>query len=174
METKKNDVMKYEAILPEDFDGTFRFTNWTDEDFVGVWGSKEYRFAAQTTSPILIADHSPLEIQSIRKKFAKDLAEREFFKSKKYETLRFREGPIDEMGMIQPRGSGMSHAGQYSIDDLAPFIKQCLTPLTVAKAAVTQVERQPLEDKLSKNEEGDINTKAIDLKTSLKKKALEA
>jgi len=66
--------MKYETTLPEDFDGVFRFNNWSNADFVGGWGGKKYIFAAETTSPMVIPEHSPLEIQYIRKKFAKDLA----------------------------------------------------------------------------------------------------
>ena len=80
-------IMKYETVLPPDFDGVFRFTNWTKEDFVGIWGSKEYHLPALSTSPMVIPDHSPLEIQHIRKKFAKDLAEREFYKSAKYKAF---------------------------------------------------------------------------------------
>ncbi len=177
---KKQDIMSYQSVLPEDFDGTFRFTNWSDEDFIAKWNSKEYRFAAQTTSPILISDQTPLEIQSIRKKFAKDLAEREFFKGRKYETIRSREGNKDEMGMIQPRGNGMSHAGTYSIDDLAPFIRRCLEPLAVARAVVTESSAPPIEEKLTKDESGELNSivvekggDLIETKRSLRQKALK-
>jgi len=59
-------IMKYETSLPEDFTGVFYFTNWSNEDFVGKWGGKQYTFAAETTSPMVIPEHSPLEIQHIR------------------------------------------------------------------------------------------------------------
>jgi hypothetical protein len=169
----KKDIMAYEPVLPVDFDGTFRFTNWTDEDFTATWGKKEYRFPAGTTSPILMPDQTTLEIQQIRKKFAKDLAEREYFKSTRYEHERLREGPKDDMGMIQPRGQGMSHAGQYSLDTLTPYIQRCLLPLQVSKAEVKDSPKAPLENILSRNEEGQLNTEVVLPKTSLRKKALD-
>ncbi len=177
---EQKNIMQYESVLPENFDGTFRFTNWSDEDFIGKYDSKEYRFPAGTTSPILMANHTPLEIQSIRKKFAKDLAEREFFKSKQYENLRIREGTKDDLGMIQPRGYGMSHAGTYSLESLSPFIQRCLEPLSVSRAVVTEVQQIPLEEKLSRDNSGELNSivveqngDLIETKKSLRKKALE-
>lgn len=161
MENKKADVLEYSPVLPVDFDGTFRFTNWTDEDFIGKWNSLEYRFPAKTTSPILISDQTPLEIQSIRKHFAKALAEREFFKGRVYETLRLREGEKDDMGMIKPRGYGMSHAGVYTIKDLTPFIQKCLEPLQIARAEVKEGKRDDLEEKLSRDADGELNTIAV-------------
>lgn len=165
----QNDVMKYETVLPENFDGTFRFTNWTDEDFVGVWGGKEYHFPAKSTSPILM-NQTPLEIQQIRKKFAKNLAEREFFKSQSYDALKNQERNSDG----SPRLNSIQQAGTYSMDSLAPFIQRCLEPLPITRATVTNAPTEPLENKLSRNEAGELNTEAIDKKVSLKKKALEA
>lgn len=154
-------IMKIETSLPQNFDGVFRFTNYSDEDFVGKWGGKEYHYAANTTAPMIIPEHSPLEIQSIRKKFAKDLAEREFFKGNKYETFRLREGAKDDMGMIIPRAHGMSHAGQYSIGDLTPFIQRALEPLPVSQAIVRNQDIVKTESMLSKNDDGELNTGAI-------------
>ncbi len=166
--------MKYDSTLPEDFNGTFHFTNWSSEDFIGTWGKKQYHFPAETTSPMIIPEHSPLEVQYIRKKFAKDLAEREYFKSPQYEQKRLREGVKDEMGMIQPRGNGMSHAGMYSIDELTPFIQKALEDLPKAKALVTKLETPPIEESLSRDDDGELRTKVVNEKTSLVKKALEA
>ena len=168
MENK--DIMQYQPILPEDFDGTFKFTNWTDEDFVGKWDSKEYHFPAQSTSPMIIINHTPLEIQQIRKKFAKDLAEREFFKSGSYSKLQSQERNNDG----SPRLNSIQQAGTYSVETLTPFIQKCLEPLPIAKVKITDAPKEKLEDKLSRNEEGQLNTEAIDKKLSLKKKALEA
>jgi hypothetical protein len=33
-------IMRYETTLPADFDGTFWFTNPTDEEFIGVWAKR--------------------------------------------------------------------------------------------------------------------------------------
>lgn len=163
------DILSYEPVLPADFDGTFRFTNWTDEEFVGKWGSKEYHFPPNSTSPILMPNQTPLEIQSIRKKFAKDLAEREFFKSQKYGKLINQERNPDGSARLP----GIHGAGTYSLDDLVPMIQKCLEPLPSTQAKVVQGESFPLMDKLHKDEEGEPVTQAIDKKISLKKKALE-
>jgi hypothetical protein len=167
-------IMRYESVLPENFDGTFKFSNWSEEDFVGKWNSKEFLFPKGTTVALVMPEHSPLEIQHIRKKFAKDLAEREFFKSSKYEAFRSREGAKDDMGMIQPRGQGMSHAGQYTIEELTPFIKKGLESLTDAKLISQPVQKIALEEVMHRDNEGKLVTEAIDGKTSLRDKALKA
>lgn len=157
----EENIMAYESVLPPDFDGTFKFSNPSDEDFIGKWNSREYLFPAGTTVPMIMSEHSPLEIQHIRKKFALDLAEREFFKTKKYETFRSREGVKDDMGMIQPRGNGMSHAGQYTIGELTPFIQKCLQPLPVATLTSKEAKKTKLEDVLHKDDDGKLVTAAL-------------
>ncbi len=164
-----NDVMKYESILPADFDGVFRFSNPSTEDFIGRWGSKEYLFPAETTTPIVIPEHSPLEIQNIRKKFAKDLAEREFYKSKNYKVLAGQEGKPGNRTF-----NSIHQAATYTLDDLAPYIQQCLKPLTAGQLRVKEVIKRPLEDDLTRNADGALNSEAIDSKTSLRAKALNA
>lgn len=153
--------MKYETTLPEGFTGTFYFTNYSDEEFAAKWDGKEYIFPAGTTSPMIIPEHSPLEIQQIRKKFAKDLAEREFFKTKHYEHLRLREGVKDEYGMLIPRGQGMGHAGTYSMDMLTPLIQKALEQLPASSAFVRKAPTVRLEEKLTRNADGEIGTAPI-------------
>lgn len=162
-------VMRYESTLPEDFDGTFKFTNDSDEDFVGVWGSKEYIFPANTTAPMVIPEHSPLEIQNIRKKFAKDWAEREWFKSKGYKNFQGQEGKPGNRTF-----NSIHQAAAYTLQDLEPYIQRCLKPLPIAKASVKPVPVVPIENKLTRNEDGNLNTEAINAKTSLRNKALNA
>lgn len=169
MDKQTEEIMKYEPLLPQDFDGMFWFTNWTKEDFVGMWGNKEYNFPAQTTSPIVMMNQTPLEVQSIRKKFAKDLAEREFGKGEEYLKLIAQERNNDG----SPRLNSFQQAGSYSINSLAPLIQQCLIPLPVGEVKIKDAPKKNMEDSLSKNEEGEINTQVIDRKISLKKKALE-
>jgi hypothetical protein len=163
----QDSIMKFETTLPEDFTGVFTFTNWTDEDFTGVWGKKEYLFPANSSSPMIIPEHSPLEIQHIRKKFAKDLAEREFFKSKKYEAFRAPEGTLGNRSL-----NSIHMANSYSIDDLVGNIQKCLVSLPVKKASVSVATGTPLEDKLSRDEEGNINTRVVSKNESLREKAL--
>ena len=169
MQTQDN-IMKYESVLPEDFDGVFKFTNWSKEDFVGVWGGKEYLFPAEATSPMIMPEFSPLEIQHIRKKFAKNLAEREYFKSAGYKALKKQETNADG----SPRLNSSLQAGTYSINELAPFIQKALEPLTVGRVTVSRASKTPVEDKLTRDEEGKLNTEAIDSKTSLRAKALNS
>lgn len=161
--------MKHETLLPEDFDGTFRFTNWTDEDFTGVWSKKEYVFPARSTVPMVIPEHSPIEVQHIRKKFAKDLAEKWFFNhSEEYKRMFGQEKNQDGSARL----NSIHQAGTYNIDMLAPLIQRCLEPLPISKATVKEVKGEKIEDKLSRNEDGELNTKALKQGDSLRQEAL--
>lgn len=161
--------MDYESVLPADFDGVFRFSNPSKEDFIGIWGSKEYLFPAESTVPLVIMEHSPLEIQHIRKKFAKDLAEREFYKSKSYKVMQGQEGKSGNRVF-----NSIHQAATYTLKDLEPYIQQCLKPLPVSKLMSKPVVRTTVEDKLHRNPDGSMQTEAINDKTSLKAKALNA
>jgi len=160
----------YQDILPEDFDGQFYFTNFTDEDFVGKWGGKLYTFPAKSRSPMVIPEHSPLEIQNIRKKFAKDLAEEQFYKSDKYKFLMKQERNADGT----PRLNGIQQAGTYNDGDLNDFIQRCLEPLDVKRATSKKMDLPNIQDSLSRNDSGELNTEVVDPKSSLKEKALRA
>lgn len=162
-------IMKFERVLPSNFTGVFYFSNPSDEDFIGIWGSKEYLFPAQSTVPMIIPEHSPLEIQHIRKKFAKDLAEREFYKSKGYDQLRDQEGKPGDR-----RFNSIHQAVAYTLSDLTPYIQNCLEPLKPAEILSKPADSTPMVDKLSRNDEGALNSEAIDGKTSLRAKAFNA
>ncbi len=161
-------IMKVDNVLPADFDGVFKFTNWSDEEFVGVWGKKEYHFVPNATSPMVIPEHSPLEIQQIRKKFAKDLAEREFYKTEKYGRFQGQERTAEGVAKL----NSIHQAASYTMDDLTEGIQKCLKPLEEKRAFVETVEEIPMESKLSKDDEGNLNTMAVDRKVSLKERAL--
>jgi len=156
---KKQDVMERVKMLPENFDGIVRFTNWSDEDFTGRWNSKDYEFKANTTSPLFIAEHSPLELLNIVKKFALDLAVREWGKSEWTKQALKRERNADG----SPRIGGYSSQGAaaYSIDQLAPMIQKGLYIYNESKARVHEVLRPKLEERLSKDDEGKTVTKAV-------------
>ena len=156
MEQKK-DIMEVERVLPENFDGVFRFTNDSDEDFIGKWNSKEYLFKAHTTSPMQMLEHTPLEIQQIRKKFAMDWAQRELGKSELYKNLLKQERNSDGT----PRSSSIHGAATYSIDQLTPYIQRCLKPLPESKAVVSEAMTIKIEKKLSRNEDGKLNTRPL-------------
>jgi hypothetical protein len=151
------EIMKVESTLPEDWNGTFYFTNWTEEEFVGRYNSKDYHFAPMTTAPMIMPDFSPIQIQQIRKKFAKDLAEKELGNTAMYK--RFLKQEKNDDG--SPRLSSMQKAATYSTDDLASLIQKGLTALPKSKAKITESNLPKVEDKLSKNEDGKINTRAV-------------
>jgi hypothetical protein len=139
-------------ILPEDFDGVFRFTNFSDEDFVAKWDKVEYTFPANKTSP-MVMNATPVEIQNIRKKFARELAEREFYKTPKF----------NKMNEHVPGGK----PALYTDSDLQPFIQKCLEPLPIVHARTRVLPKDNLEDKNSKDEEGNPLTVPLDKKKSL-------
>ncbi len=149
--------IKESSVLPEDFDGVFKFTNASDRPFAAKWNGVEYAFPAMSTSRMIIAGATPEEVQHIRKKFAKEYAEREFYRSGKFKTME------DET----PAGSGKSPA-IYSGADLEPYINQCLEPLPVARASAKIL---PKED--NKNYHTEVTT-VLDSKDLDNKKPLVA
>lgn len=113
---------KTDSVLPPDFDGVFRFTNFTDEEFKAKWGKVEYTFPAQKTIPLIVPGHSPEQVQHIRKKFARELAVQEFYKTKKFKKMDdTKPGEVPAL---------------YTDSDLEPFIQRCLEPLPIAQATL--------------------------------------
>jgi hypothetical protein len=129
---------KYEPdAYPDDFDGVFKFTNATDEDFKTLWNNVEYVFPAQKTVPMIIANSSLEEIQSIRKKFAKRLAEREYFKSKDFKKIA--------NGLKDP--SMGRNVIQSAVDEtlMQEYVDQCLKPLEIGRASVNKLPEEKLQ-----------------------------
>lgn len=159
------------TIFPKGADMRFPFTNRSDEDFAGIWGKKAYTFKAMTTTPMLgmIADASPLDLQGIRKKFAKDWAVAQFFK-KEGRQLESQEKNADG----SPKFNSIHMARSYTDADLAPYIQMCLEPLPESDVTVEDIISIPIEETLTRDEDGNLVTEAISSKTSLRKKALEA
>jgi len=116
-------------MLPENFDGVFRFTNFTDQDFDVSWNSIQYTFPAMKTIPMVIPDSTMQEIQSIRKMFARKLAVREFYKTPKFISMNGQQVPA-----------------LYTDSDLEPFIQRCLEPLPVASATMKQLPKDKDEN----------------------------
>ena len=138
MKSTKNEVEDY----PEDFDGVFKFTNATDEDFVTLWNNKEYTYPAGKTVPMVISNATLEEIQQIRKYFAKRLAEREYFKSKEYKKIK--------NGTANPNGGGTLVPSMFNEELLQPWVNQCLTPLPMGRATVNTLPSEELPIKASK------------------------
>lgn len=139
-------------LLPPDFDGVFRFTNATSEDFTAKWGNVAYTFPAQKTTPMIIPGATPEEVQHIRKKFAKELAIREFYKSPRF--LKLNDTPMG------------GTAATYTEDELTRFIQTCLEPLPIAQATV-EVLPKDSESRYRKDNKGRNVTKVLDPGESL-------
>ena len=119
-------------------DGTFYFTNpgigkFTDKygnvstDFKTLWNNKEYTFKGNTTSPLLIPNSTPEEIQNIRKQFAKNYATAWFFTTKRYKDLVKKGGYIP---------------ATYDEDtEYKDTIQACLTPLPKSQMEVRNIPK---------------------------------
>jgi hypothetical protein len=160
------------TVLPKGADMRFPFTNRAEEVFIGRWGKREYHFQPMTTTPMLgmIDNASPLDLQSIRKKFAHDWAEWQFFQSPRAKSLQSQEKNPDGT----PRFNSIHMSSAYNEKDLQPYIQMCLEPLPIGEAIVTEVVTTPLEEILHRDDDGSLVTEAISKSTSLRKKAKEA
>ncbi len=121
-----------EIEMDEDFDGVFRFTNNSEEEFKVLWNNKEYTFAPKSRSPMIIQGETLENIQAIRKKWAFKWAEKEWFKSSRYQDLM-------EMG----RKAG----GIFPTRDdkeLEPYIQMCLSPLPISRAKIKEGKKEDL------------------------------
>ncbi len=145
-------------VLPEDFDGVFRFTNFTNGEFKAKWNSVEYTFPPMKTTPLIIAGATPEEVQNIRKKFAKELAVEIFYGTKKFKDM-------DK----NPTGD-WKRSATYTESDLAPFIQRCLEPLPAAQAKARALPKDDGE-KYHKDEEGKPVTRILKANESLRKEA---
>lgn len=139
-------------VLPQDFSGVFYFTNKSDEDFTAKWDKVEYTFPANKTSP-MIMNFTPIEIQSIRRKFAREFAEREFYKTDKFQ----------KMNAHVPGGTPPT----YTESDLASIIQQCLEPLPIANAKTRVLPNERLEKLNAQDEEGNPITQPLERTRSL-------
>lgn len=122
--------VKNTEVLPADFDGVFRFTNWTDREFTAKWNNVAYKFAPNATSPMIISGATPEEVQHIRRKFAEELGVQEFYRSKEFK----------DKNAEAPAGSGVTPA-IYTDTDIAPYVQRCLEPLPVKNATANVLPR---------------------------------
>lgn len=106
-----------------EFDGVFRFTNWTDKERTYLWNNKEYTFPPKSTVPLIILNEPLENIQEIRKRFAYRLAEEVWYEGKEY----------DKMSKM---GGGLPPTRDDKV--LEADIEKCLQPLPVARASVKE------------------------------------
>jgi hypothetical protein len=146
--------MEKESIIPKDFDGVFRFTNFTENEFKARWDNIEYTFPSKSTTPIIIPTATPNEIQNIRKKFARELATLEWYKTPKF------------VGMNLNKGDGGTPA-LYTEKDLEPLIQRCLEPLPAGRATVTELPKQDENKMIRRTNKGKLSTVVLDKDDSL-------
>lgn len=165
--------------LPADFDGDFYFTNprgtviagnQTEEKvFIAKWGGKEYHFSPMTRAKMIIRGATPEEVNQIRKKFAKDLATEMFFETQRAKQM---EG-IERQANGEPVMRSIHQANVYSDSDLKPYIQACLDPLPVGRVEVVDAVKERVEDKLTRDEDGEIVSRAVRNREPLKEKVFK-
>lgn len=116
----------------EEFDGVFKFTNASKEDFTAMWNNVEYTFPAETRCPLVIPNETAENIQNIRKRFALKYAQREFDNSTAGKA-------------IAKEGQKHFSPATYNEKLLEPFIQQCLSPLPISTAKVVKVPKKKTE-----------------------------
>lgn len=146
---------KEEFTLPANFDGVFRLSNPSATDFIGVWNKVQYKFPAGKTTPVIIPNETLENVQHITKKFARELAEREFHNSERFK----------KMESITPPGSGLVPA-PYSEMELKEYADKCLLPLEEVRPTMA-----PLPPENTANYHTDV-TQVVDHKDNENKKPL--
>jgi hypothetical protein len=142
--------------IPTGFDGVFRFTNPTSEEFVTMWNSVEYKFPPMSTSPLIIMGESPENVQAIRKKFAHRLAVEVFYNSDRYNDLN-----------DLTKKKGVPPLVDFEKEPVfIEFVQKCLEDLPVSHAAVEPIKKEvPIVSE---------HTKIIKEQDSLKANATDA
>lgn len=119
-------------VTAEDFDGVFKFTNASKEDFTAMWNNVEYTYPAETRCPMVIPNEPAENIQNIRKRFALKYAQREFSKSVQGKA-------------IEKEGQKHFMPATWNEKLLEPHIQQCLSPLPIASAVARRVPKVKTE-----------------------------
>ncbi len=118
----------------EDFAGVYYFTNPTKVARTYLWNNKEYTYAPESRSPMIISGETLENIQEIRKRFALRMA---------YERLYEGEVVKDENGKVlfdynQAKGMGNGLPPTFDESILNVFVQECLKPLAIKKASVKE------------------------------------
>lgn len=108
-------------------DGVFYFTNTSKDEFKHLWNNVEYTFPAESTTPMIIRNEPPENIQAIRKRFAFDWAVEQFHSGKEYARL-------------SKMGNGLPPT--YNEKILEPWIEMCLNPLPMAQIKTRELPKE--------------------------------
>ena len=108
-------------------DGVFYFTNTSKEDYKHLWNNIEYTFPAESSTPMIIRNEPPENVQAIRKRFAYDWAVEQFHNGKEYLKL-------------SKMGNGLPPT--YDEKILEPFIEKCLNPLPMGQIKTKEMPKE--------------------------------
>lgn len=144
--------------LPVGFDGIFRFTNFTTKEFKAKWGGIEYTYPPEKSTPMIIPGATPEEVQNIRKKFARELAELVIYDSDLVKKLD-AQNPQHVINSINA-------AVTYNPKDLEPYIQRCLEPLPPAQPTMKVLPKEG-EEKFRKDRRGRPVTRILEQDESL-------
>jgi len=124
-----------------EFTGVFNFTNPTKQERKYLWNNKEYIFAPESTTPLIIPSETLDNLQEIRKRFAYRMAEERMYEGEK---VYARDGKTVVFDYNKAKLAGNGLPPTFDPKILEPMIEECLTPLTVKKSVVK--EGQKLDD----------------------------
>lgn len=108
-------------------DGVFYFSNSSKEEFKALWNNVEYIFPPMSCVPLLIPDHTAVQIQEIRKRFAFRWAEQQWFAGKEYKHMV-------KIGRDKPSARDDAH--------LEPLVQMCLAPLPLKPLKTEKVTKK--------------------------------
>lgn len=115
-------------VDPKNYDnGIFYFSNPSKEEFKALWNNVEYLFPPMSCTPLLIPDHTAIQIQEIRKRFAFRWAEKQWFESKEYKHMV-------KIGRDKPSARDDAQ--------LEPLIQMCLTPLPLRPLKTEKITKK--------------------------------
>ncbi len=118
-----------------EFSGVFMFTNPTKVERKYLWNNKEYSFPAESTVPLIISNETLENIQEIRKRFAKRMALERCYEGEK---VYSRDGKTVVMDYLKAKEMGNGLPPTFDEKILEPMIEECLKPLPIKRAMVTQ------------------------------------
>lgn len=120
----------------EDFGGVYYFTNPTNVPRTYLWNNKEYTYEPESRSPMIISNESLENIQEIRKRFAYRMAQERLYEGEPVKDVK--GNVVFEYAKAKEMGGGLPPTFEDKI--LEPFIQECLQPLEIKKAGVTNAK----------------------------------
>lgn len=136
----ENEVQKIE-------DDLVPFTNWTEKEFIGRWGSNDYPFPPLSTVPLVgkIKRATPEDCLYIRRKFAIELAQIAFYDTAQWKNMQ-SQASIERIQQTNvPQTPPI-----YSEKILEPLVEKALTPLPIATVVAHEVKDETAK-KISRN-----------------------